>query len=272
MADRNPAVAGAFYPDNKKVLLSQLDGLFSKASEKHESEMVISPHAGYVYSGRTAAHAIASLKPFQRFIILGPNHYLRGPAFSVMGHGSWETPLGSVMIDRELAAALKAKCGLLEEDSAAHEKEHSIEVQLPFLQHRFRKLMFVPICVMNTDYDMGFLKSCESLGHAVALAAKAGVGVIASSDFSHYVPLTKAKRMEKPVLEQIGKLSPGGLFRALDRVGASVCGYGPIAVLLYAAKELGLKARVLHSSSSADATGDDSEVVSYHAIGFYKSR
>jgi AmmeMemoRadiSam system protein B len=270
MTERHPAVAGAFYPDNKKVLLEQLNSLFSGVSEKHDCEAVVSPHAGYAYSGKGAAHAIAGLKQFQRFIILGPNHYLRGPSFSIMSSGTWETPLGKVAVDREMAAALKNKCKLLEEDESGHEREHSIEVQLPFLQHRFRRFMFVPISIMNTSYSSSFLKDCEALGHAIALAAKAGAGIIASSDFSHYVPLQEARRKEKPAIGQIEKLDPEGFFRALDKADSSVCGYGPIAVLLYAAKELGLKARLMHSSSSADATGDESEVVSYRAIGFYK--
>ncbi|MEE9406188.1 MAG: AmmeMemoRadiSam system protein B, partial [Candidatus Aenigmarchaeota archaeon] len=221
-------------------------------------------------SGKSAAHAIASLKRFQRFIILGPSHYPVGPKFSVVINGSWETPLGNVPVDSEMAAALKNKCSILEEDESAHEKEHSIEVQLPFLQHRFKKLMFVPISIMNTGYDEGFLKACESLGQSVALAAKAGAGIIASSDFSHYVSLEDARKKEKPALEAITKLDPKGFFTALDKADSSVCGYGPIAVLLYAAKELGLKAKVLHSSNSGDVTGDTSEVVSYHAIGFYR--
>lgn len=270
MAVRHPAAAGAFYPDSRKALEGRLDSLFSGVDGKQESLMAISPHAGYVYSGKTAAHATASLKPGRRFVILGPNHYLTGPPLSVTGSGSWETPLGKVMIDRKLASSLKGECGFLEEDAKAHEREHSIEVQLPFLQHRFGKVSFVPVCIMNTDYSRELLEACKSLGKGLASAAREGALIIASSDFSHYVSLEEAREKEREPLRMIMKLDPEGFFRSLDRAGASVCGHGPIACLLYAARDLGLEAELLHSSNSGDVTGDTSEIVSYHAIGFRK--
>ncbi len=270
MSDRQPAVAGTFYPGNRKELLEQLDGFLDGITVKQDCEMAISPHAGYEYSGRTAAHAIASLKGSQRFIILGASHYPLGPGFSIMSSGSWETPLGVAMVDREMASALMGKCSLLEEDSSAHRREHSIEVQIPFLQRLFPRFAFVPISVRNEGYGKGFLKDCEALGHAAALAAKAGAGIIASSDFSHYVSLEEAEMKEKPVLDAILGLDPAAFFRALKRTDASICGYGPIAATLYAARELGLRARLIHSSNSGEATGDSSEVVSYHAVGFHK--
>jgi AmmeMemoRadiSam system protein B len=267
--DRLPAVAGTFYPGDKKELQAILKELFKPADKiRGDCLGVISPHAGYVYSGPGTAHAIASLKPCQRFIILGPNHFLRGHSFSIMSSGSWETPLGKVPVDSELAAALMNKCSLLEEDGVSQEREHSIEVQLPFLQHRFSRFAFVPISVMNTDYSPKFLKDCEAVGKAIALAVKAGAEVIASSDFSHYISLDDARKKDREAIQQIEKLDPEGLFEVLDKVEASVCGYGPIAVLLYAARELKLKAKLIHSSSSADATGDKKQVVSYQAIGF----
>jgi AmmeMemoRadiSam system protein B len=184
-----------------------------------------------------------------------------------MGSGSWSTPLGKVPIDEKAAGALKKACSFLEEDENVQDSEHSIEVQLPFLQHRFKDFSFVPVTVLNMGYNKGFLKQCEKLGKAIA-GQKAGM--IASSDFSHYVSSEEAQEKEKGILEAIEAIDPEGMFRELEKVKASVCGFGPIAVLLYAARELGLSAKVIHSSDSGDITGDKSEIVSYHAIGFYR--
>jgi AmmeMemoRadiSam system protein B len=264
---RQPVVAGMFYEGSGSGLKRQLDGLFSGVKAGKEC-MVVSPHAGYVYSGKSAAFAVSSLKPAKKFIVLGPNHSGLGPRFSIMGSGSWVTPLGKCEIDTELAGKLKS-CDFLEEDVLAHAQEHSIEVQLPFLQHRFKDFTFVPVCIMNTDYSDGFLKKCETLGKKIAEIVKGNnVGVIASSDFSHYLPQDVADMKDEAAVEQITKLDLKGFFRKLEEVDASVCGYGPIAVVMEAAKALGLKAKLVHKSSSGDASGDYNAVVAYYAIGF----
>ena len=136
MQTREPVVAGMFYHMDPDSLREQLSSFFSAVKTKPEYRFVISPHAGYEYSGMTAAFAVASLMPAKRFLILGPNHSGRGAEFSVMGEGLWKTPLGDCRIDSELAKELK-KIKFLEEDALAHKSEHSIEVQLPFLQYRF---------------------------------------------------------------------------------------------------------------------------------------
>ena len=265
---RKPVVAGMFYPSEPGELEKLLKGLFSGAG-KGNSLGVVSPHAGYPYSGKGSAFAINSLKEADRFIVLGPNHTSLGRPFSILLDGEWETPLGKVRIDPELANALNNKCEFLEEDSSAHMQEHSIEVQLPFLQHRFRKFSFVPICIMNPGYSEEFLKRCEKLGKVIASLVKAGkVGIVASSDFSHYIPAEEAERIDKLAIEQILKLDLAGFFQLLEKEQASICGFGPIAVLMAAAKELGLKGRLLHSSNSGEATKDFSSVVAYRAIGF----
>jgi hypothetical protein len=265
--ERRPVVAGMFYPFGKDPLEKMLSELF-KETKKGDFSCVVSPHAGYEYSGKTAAHAIQSLRPAKTFVILGPNHNLTGSEFSIMGSGEWGTPLGKIKIDSDLAGLLK-KCELLSEDPMAHVNEHSIEVQLPFLRHRFKDPEFVPVSMANMDYSEEFLEKCEALGKHIARAIKnKPIGVIASSDFSHYLPAEIAKEKDEKAIEKIRKLDPKGFFRTLESIDASVCGYGPIAVLIYIAKELGLKAKVINHTNSGDSTGDYSSVVSYYAIGF----
>jgi AmmeMemoRadiSam system protein B len=265
---REPAVARMFYEGGREPLQKRLNSLFKNMKPGRE-RAVISPHAGYVYSGRTAAHAIASLAKAERFIILGPNHTGLGPEFSIMDCGTWRTPLGKVQVDRKLADELLKSCGALDVDEIAHMREHSIEVQLPFLQHRFPRFSFVPVCIKNTEYSEGFLSRCMELGHAVAKEMKGGkAGLVASSDFSHYLPKKTAQEKDTAALRKILALDIGGFFSELSRMDASICGFGPIAVAMAAAKELSLRPRLIHKSDSGEQTGDPSSVVSYYAIGF----
>ncbi|MEM5871570.1 MAG: AmmeMemoRadiSam system protein B [Candidatus Aenigmatarchaeota archaeon] len=265
---RKPAVAGLFYPYNKESLERALENIF-KNIERKDYLLVISPHAGYQYSGRTAAFAINSLKPSKTFILLGPNHNVMGEEFSIMSSGVWETPLGEIKIDENLANELK-ECGVLKEDHLAHLQEHSIEVQLPFLQHRFGDFKFVPISITNIDYSKEFLNKCEKLGKHIAKVIKnKDIRLIASSDFSHYLQSKVADEKDKKAIEKIKNLDPNGFFKVLEETDASICGYGPIAVLMYVAKNLGLKkVEIINHTNSGDVTGDYSSVVSYYAIGF----
>ena len=269
METRSAIVSGAFYPSDKGKLSGQLSSLFSEANAAEKYSIVVSPHAGYVYSGLGAASAIGSLKPAKTFIILGPNHTGMGQEFSIMSQGVWKTPLGEVEIDEATAASLK-KAGMLEEDGWAHASEHSIEVQLPFLQHRFGSFSLVPVCIMNEDYSDSFLRDCERLGELIGLMMKSKeIGLIASSDFSHYVPAQSAKKYDMQAIEKITNLDGKGLFQTLHKNRATVCGYGPIAVAMAAAKALGLKSgELIRYMNSGDATKDYSSVVAYAAIGF----
>ena len=264
---RNPVVAGMFYPMSRESLESTLSKLFEN-TKANEFLCVVSPHAGYEYSGKTAAYAIRSLRPSKSFVILGPNHNLAGSEFSIMSSGEWETPLGKVKIDHSLAQSLR-KCEVLQEDDLSHAHEHSIEVQIPFLQFRFKDFGFIPISISNMGYSEEFLKKCEVLGKHIAKTIKdKPIDVIASSDFSHYLPREVAESKDSKAFEKIQKLDSKGFFQTLEDVDASVCGYGPITILMYIAKELGLKAELIHKTDSGDATGDSSSVVAYYAIGF----
>jgi AmmeMemoRadiSam system protein B len=267
---RHPAVAGSFYPSDREKLSSQLNEFFSKAGQEQKCRIVVSPHAGYAYSGQGAANAIASLVPAKAFIILGPNHTGMGQEFSLMKEGVWKTPLGDTEVDSSIAKEL-IESGTAEPDDWAHASEHSIEVQLPFLQHRFGAgFSFVPVCIMNTGYSDDFLEKVERLGKAIAEMMRGReIGLIASSDFSHFVPAKSAKRFDMEAIDKIKSLDAKGFFRTLQKNRASVCGFGPIAAAISAAKELGVeKAELLSYTNSGDVTGDHSSVVAYAAIGF----
>lgn len=265
MKKRPPAVAGMFYSIEPAILDKHIKEFMLSAKTKPSCIGVISPHAGYAYSGRTAAFAISSLKPAKSFIVLGPNHTGLGAEFSVMSSGIWSTPLGNTGIDEKLASKLLSESDFLAEDARAHAAEHSIEVQLPFLQERFNDFRFVPICIMNTGYSDEFMEKCIVIGESVAEIARSlgGIGIVASSDFSHYVPPETIEKREKHVVNAILELDVPKFFDALAGSDASVCGYGPIAVLMSAAKELGLRARDIHNSNSGGGSA-----VSYRAIGF----
>jgi len=277
MSARLPAVAGMFYPNEPSLLAKQVKEFMLSAKTKPSCVGVVSPHAGYGYSGLTAAFAINSLRPAKRFIILGPNHTGMGSEFSLMSGGEWATPLGSVKVDGRLAAELLRRTDIAD-DAGAHMAEHSIEVQLPFLQKRFNSnsFSFVPVCIMNTSYSDGFMDACVGIGEVIADIVKnsnsGDIGIIASSDFSHYVAPDTIGKREKSIVRAILEMDVSKFFDALSSgyaggsaadAASSVCGYGPIAVLMAAAKKLDLKARDIDSSNSGG-----SKAVSYRAIGF----
>ncbi|MBN2101590.1 MAG: AmmeMemoRadiSam system protein B [Candidatus Aenigmarchaeota archaeon] len=265
---RYPAVAGAFYEDDKSKLSSTIDN-FIKETKPGKNIGVVSPHAGYVYSGKTAAAAINSLKGAKTFIILGPNHTGIGAQFSVMCKGVWRTPLGEIKIDDDIAFHLE-KTGVVDNDSMAHLNEHSIEVQLPFLQKKFKGFSIVPISILNIDYSANLLEKCIELGKRIAeIAKKKDINIVASSDFSHYIALEEAKEKDSKAVENILSLDIKNFFAVLETMDASVCGYAPIAVLMSAAKEMGLNTiEILHESSSGDVLRNYRSVVTYKAIGF----
>ena len=270
---RNPVVAGSFYYQDPEILGDQLREFYSKTKTKGNCLGVVSPHAGYMYSGQTSAFAIGSLKSAKTFVILGPNHTGLGCDFSIFPGGIWKTPLGECRIDFELAEDLKSAFPELKDDALAHAQEHSIEVQLPFLQFRFKdKFRFVPITLMGSGYEEGYMEKLESLGIEIAKFAKSrDIGIIASSDFSHYLPLREAEHKDSLALKKIMKLDTRGFFEVLKKTNASICGYAPILVLMAAAKRLNLKTMLIHKSNSGESTGDFDSVVTYKAIGFYKS-
>lgn len=273
---RPPAGAGTFYDLEKERLKKQIKACFnhSLGPKKIKEEKVIGvvvPHAGFIYSGPVAAWSYSRI-PKANYIILGPNHRLFGTRFAIMKEGVWKTPLGDVNIN-EKAATEVMKCPLIKYDPIAHQYEHSIEVQLPFLQYRFgNDFEFVPICVSNDYPTQDFLEQCRIIGKAIADAIKKQKKkwvVIASSDFSHYVPHDYAFSIDNYAIESIVDLNERSFFARVEEKNISICGFGPIAIAMVACKELDVKkGRLLKYASSGDITGDKNAVVGYASIIF----
>jgi AmmeMemoRadiSam system protein B len=259
---RRPAVAGTFYAGTPERLRAQIDGLLPATRGGERAIGVVAPHAGYVYSGGAAAAVYARVAFPETCVILGPNHTGLGAAASVMTAGEWETPLGRLAIDTELAEAIRAECGSIIDDPLAHQREHSIEVQLPFLQRLRGPGRFVPLCLFLHD-----LAACQEIGRAVAAAAgRVGrpVLLIASTDMSHYVSRAEATAQDRHALDAILRLDPVGLHAAVRRHGISMCGYHAVTAMLVAARSLGAsRAELVMYTDSGEASGNTDQVVAY---------
>jgi AmmeMemoRadiSam system protein B len=271
---RVPVAAGTFYDSDKERLMQQIEECFKhkfgpKKIQKEEFIATVVPHAGYVYSGPIAAWSYSRIAK-QNYIIIGPNHHGIGPRFSVMRESVWKTPLGEVAIDSNMAEKLVKKCDLLEYDVLAHQYEHSIEVQLPFLQFRFgNDFKFVPISVLNQFADEDFLESCRLVGKAISdvISKEKNWCIIASSDFSHYIPQETAEKIDRKLIKTIEKLDEEKFFELIRENDASICGFGPIAIAMVASKKLGAKrGKLLCYKTSGDITEDFTSVVGYASI------
>lgn len=289
---RRPAVAGQFYEEKKRNLKKHIKKCFldergpgtlphiSNGNKKLRG--IVVPHAGYIYSGAIAAHSynyLANNNFADSFIILGPNHKSIGSGVSVMTEGSWQTPLGNVSINEDLA---KKNCrDIIDKDESAHVYEHSIEVQLPFLQFiaENKQFNFVPICMAMQDFE-----TSSEVGKIIADAIKntnCNIAIIASTDFSHagfnYMSMPPegmrvdeyAKKQDKLAIEQILKMNPSGLIDTVQKNDITMCGYGPVAAMLTAAKILGAnKAELLKYGTSYEVYPSTS-CVGYGAIAVY---
>ncbi len=268
-AVRSPAVAGRFYPGQAESLSREVDKHLSPPlpdSKKVDGALgCVVPHAGYMYSGPVAGAVYRKLPAHTSYIILGPNHTGRGAPLALMSSGEWLTPLGAVAIDGEMARAVRQYCHLLMEDAAAHEYEHSLEVQLPFLQRAIGNFSFVPIAI-----GVGGYAALEALGHGVAQVVKQAQKpplIIASSDMNHYEPDSITRIKDRKAIDKILQLDAQGLYDVLRREDISMCGYGPAIAMLTAAKDLGARsAELVKYATSADSSGDPSAVVGYAGV------
>lgn len=266
---RSPAVAGRFYPHRREALLREVDRYLEPVSPAEQPIAgaigCVVPHAGYTYSGHVAGAVYRLLRPSKRYVILGPNHWGRGAALAIVSSGEWQTPLGHVSLDAELAGNIKAKCRLVTEDAGAHAEEHSLEVQVPFLQRHAGTFTFVPIAIGLADFA-----SLELLGRAIADAIKGSeepVLIVASSDMNHYEPDGITREKDEKAIEKIVQLDPAGLLKVIRDENISMCGYAPTITMLTAAKELGAReGRLIRHATSADTGGDSHAVVGYAGI------
>jgi AmmeMemoRadiSam system protein B len=279
---RRPTQAGAFYESDAEALKTQIENCFLQefGPQKHpkvnknglrEIVGLVCPHAGYMYSGFVAANAYYELasdgKP-DTVVILGPNHTGYGSGLAVVNEGLWRTPLGDVEVDGETASQIVQETRIVDVDELAHRFEHSIEVQLPFLQYLYgSEFKFVPICFQMQD-----LASAVEVGKALAkvLADKNAV-VIASSDMTHYEPQRNAAAKDTAALKAVEAMDEKRFYSIIEKQNVTACGYGPIAAMITAAKGLGAKkAKLLCYKTSGDTTGDYSSVVGYAAVCFKK--
>ena len=282
MIIRQPSVAGSWYEGTPNRLREQIEELFThklgpgslpsvnRQGPRNIVGLVV-PHAGYLASGPVAAHAYHSLaedgKP-DVIVVFGPNHTGQGSALSVMNEGAWRTPLGDVEIDAETANQIVNASHIIDVDDRAHAYEHSIELQLPFLQYLYgSEFKFVPIC-----FGMQDLESSREVGKAVAAALRGKDGlVIASSDMTHYEPQERAEKKDRMAIDAALAMDEEQYYQTVEAYGITTCGYGPVIAAITASKELSAKkAGLLCYKTSGDVLGDRSAVVGYASIAFTK--
>jgi MEMO1 family protein len=263
---RKAAVAGSFYPRHPQELKDRLRRLLIADHSRERAVAIVSPHAGYEYSGAVAGAVFSAVELPSAFIILAPSHRPIRPMFAVMNAGEWETPLGEMSIDADLAESLAGGSDLIAIDPAAHDAEHSIEVQLPFIQIQRTAPTFVPVAVSHRARYEHLL----DLGRAVAAAVR-GAGrpvlLVASTDMSHYISAEEARLKDFLAIQKILDLDPAGLFQTVREDDISMCGVQPTAAALIAAKELGAtRAELVMYATSGDQTGEQDAVVGYAGL------
>jgi len=269
---RFPAVAGSFYPRTKEELVEIIESCFKhkvgpgslpgKCKNTNKIRGLVSPHAGYVYSGPVAAHgfkALAEDRPRpEKIIILGPNHHGRGSGIA-LGFDDFSMPMGLAKLDVPLAKALLKE--VIDRDLIAHKSEHSLEVQIPFLQYIYGDISFVPICMLIQDYEMA-----REVGRIIRETPEAkGALIVASTDLSHYIPKAEAQRRDSIAIKDIENGDTKALAHHLEEYDISMCGYGPVMAAIEA---LGAKGKCLKYATSGDIEPMH-EVVGYASIALY---
>jgi AmmeMemoRadiSam system protein B len=262
---RQPVVAGQFYSSNPVKLRNEIQRFIRTDTNREKAIGIIAPHAGYLYSGSVAGSVYSSVEIPDAVIILGPNHHGFGARTAMYPNGEWLTPLGTTKINDRLALLIKKNSTLVEEDIVAHHYEHSLEVQLPFLQYLNPAVTIVPVCIGFREFE-----SCRELGIAIAQATKEyenDVLIVASSDMTHYESATAAKRKDTLALSEVLALNAEGLLRMCSKETITMCGAIPAAVMIVAARDLGAtRAKIVRYATSGDVTGDNEQVVAYAAV------
>lgn len=267
---RPPAVAGQFYPASASEIDAQLAEMIHPAPRKRQAIAVVCPHAGWMYSGPTAATVFSSVHIPDRVILLGPNHHGLGSAYAVYDAGAWRTPVGDVPIAEPLAAELLDACELLAPDPRAHCMEHSLEVQLPMLLRANPRVHIVPILIGGGWPESGGRHKLRDIGVTIAETVRSygqPVLLLASTDLNHYEDQETSRIKDKLVLDAVLHLDADALMDRVRDVEVSMCGVAPTYIVLVAAKCLGAKqAELLDYRTSGDVSGDFSKVVGYGAV------
>jgi len=254
-----------FYEGSPERLRDDVRSYWVPEAEAEPALGALVPHAGYVYSGPVAGAVYSRLTIPPVALILCPNHTGRGAPAALDPSDAWRTPLGDVPVDRRLSERLLALAPSVEEDAEAHAGEHSLEVQLPFLQCRRADVRIVPVCLGAHDLDM-----CREIGQAVArICAEEEEPplVLASSDMNHYESRAVGRAKDDRALARIESLDPEGLFATVLAEGISMCGFLPATALLFAARSAGARAAtIVARRDSGDETGDASSVVGYAGV------
>ena len=263
---RQPVVSDRFYPGEPAILRQTLANLIPTVpeAEKVQAKAVIVPHAGYMYSGTVAGETFARVKVPETVIILGPNHTGMGHPLA-MGISDWEMPLGPVPIQRELAISILKHSEVIVDDDTAHLQEHSLEVQVPFLQYLQPNLTIVPIVVSHVPYEV-----CQQAAHDLVQAIQSygkPALLVASTDMTHYEPRASANAKDQLALQHILSLDPRGLYETVLGNHISMCGIIPTTIVLLAALEQGAsRAELIRYTDSGEVSGDTAQVVSYAGL------
>ena len=267
---RKPAVADMFYPGDRNSLTAQLESFLRPVPEPKRVLAAISPHAGYIYSGAVAGAVFSQIRVPQTVVILGPNHRGIGAAVAINASGVWDTPLGSVSINEGLSKSI-LEAGphcKIDDDPRAHALEHSLEVQVPFLQMLRPDVTIVPIALSHVRYE-----GCQEIGLALAKGIKDyadDVLVVASTDMTHYESQEVARANDQAAIERIVDLDPKGLYDTVAKKKISMCGVIPTTISLVACKALeATKADLVQYATSGDVTGDYAQVVGYAGFIVY---
>lgn len=260
--NRNPVVAGQFYPGDGPALKKEISHFLECGTKPEKVFGAVAPHAGYVYSGAVAGEVFASAKVPKRCVILSPNHTGRGARAAVWPDGLWTIPTGDIPVDGKFAEAIIRRCNDLTADTQAHIGEHSVEVELPFLLERQPLLSIVPITLAHLNFT-----SCEKIGEAVAgaiLDQKEDTLIVASTDMNHYEDEQRTVKKDRLAIERVLSLDAEGLVLTCAENRVSMCGVIPTAVAIIACKRLGAKkATLIRHTTSGEASGDYSAVVGY---------
>jgi len=263
--DRLPIASGSFYPGNKEQLEDALKTLMDDSLEKQKAMGVISPHAGYIYSGPVMGSVFSRIEVPDTVVILAPNHTGGGTPYSIWPDGSWRTPIGDSHIDEELVNEMLDSCELIEKDKAAHINEHSAEVILPFLQYKNPQVKIVVIVIRSRNFeDLKIIG--KSIGY-VLNKTKPGALVVASSDMTHYESQKSAKAKDQNAIKEIVALREKGLHEVVRNLDISMCGVSPVISMMVCSKERNAtKAELISYSTSGDVTGDHDNVVGYAGV------